>query len=58
MDEKPITDKENFPTEEKQRVLFFSTPTYQEGYIDGYRSCLTLILSFLIVMVLVESFRK
>jgi hypothetical protein len=56
--EKPITDKENFPSEDKQTVFLVSRPDYRDGYLDGYKSCLTLLMSFLLLAMIIDIFKR
>lgn len=51
-EERPITDKENFPS--KSHVFSASQLAYEDGYNDGYRSCLVLIFSMMLMLFIVE----
>ena len=61
-DEKPITDKENFPPENKgaeRLVVDMSQIAYVDGIADGYRKAVTDFLlwsmAFMIVAILARS---
>lgn len=62
-DEKPITDKENFPPSENKRaerlVVDMSQIAYVDGIADGYRKAVTDFLlwsmAFMIVAILARS---
>lgn len=51
-EDKPITDKENFPV--VNLVFSRADVAYEQGYSDGYRSCVVLVCSALIGFFLVE----
>jgi hypothetical protein len=56
-DEKPITDKDNFPTEKVETIVLnpMLQMAYSDGCADGYRKAITDLIVWSIVGFIVTS---